>query len=277
MDLFSQREGLRTVRDTFQIESVDEILRISLWNAIYKFYLIPDPILFNTNEITQFRIFLNNIWENLLERPLDEIHRKWPRNLDEIKEHFFSSIWYKVYDYLQYIASIDTNENRRESFIGDCNSRLEKEQSAYRFINGKIVKITSEEEIEEIEEALETDDRFGQVKTHINTALDLLSNRENPDFRNSIKESISAVESICRTLTGKSKFTPALKEIKKRIGLHPALEEAFKKLYGYTSDAEGIRHSLLDESNLVDYDIAKFMLVVCSAFINYIKSKFSES
>jgi len=47
---------------------------------------------------------------------------------------------------------------------------------------------------------------------------------------------------------------------------------AFDKLYGYTSDADGIRHALLEEVTL-DFDDAKFMLVACSAFVNYIRAK----
>jgi hypothetical protein len=43
-------------------------------------------------------------------------------------------------------------------------------------------------------------------------------------------------------------------------------------MYGYTSDAEGIRHALMDEPTLESED-AKFMLVSCSAFVNYLRSK----
>jgi hypothetical protein len=53
--------------------------------------------------------------------------------------------------------------------------------------------------------------------------------------------------------------------------LHPALEAAFTKLYGYTSDAKGIRHALLDDDEVVTFEEAKFMLVACSAFINYVR------
>ena len=54
--------------------------------------------------------------------------------------------------------------------------------------------------------------------------------------------------------------------------IHGALKAAFVKLYGYTSDADGIRHAILDEPN-VDFDEAKYMVVVCSAFVNYLASK----
>ena len=40
------------------------------------------------------------------------------------------------------------------------------------------------------------------------------------------------------------------------------------KLYGYTSDEGGIRHSLLEQSS-IDEAEAKFMIVACSAFVNF--------
>ncbi|MFH1639453.1 MAG: hypothetical protein ABIB93_03970 [Chloroflexota bacterium] len=107
-----------------------------------------------------------------------------------------------------------------------------------------------------------------------------LSDKTSPDYRNSIKESISAVEAICRAITGNDKATlgEALKIIQEqgKLNLHTALKQAFSNLYGYTSDAEGIRHALLDEPNLNSED-ALFMLVSCSAFINYLGSKASKT
>ena len=47
-------------------------------------------------------------------------------------------------------------------------------------------------------------------------------------------------------------------------------------MYGYTNDAEGIRHSLLDEANL-RFEDAKYMVVTCSAFVNYLVAKAMEA
>jgi hypothetical protein len=47
------------------------------------------------------------------------------------------------------------------------------------------------------------------------------------------------------------------------------------KLYGYTSDAGGIRHSLVDGSDPVTVDDARLMIVVCSAFANYLVARTS--
>ena len=102
-----------------------------------------------------------------------------------------------------------------------------------------------------------------------------MSDRTSPDYRNSIKESISAVEAACQIITGDQKATlgQAVKKLEgSGVELHPAFRDALSKMYGYTNDASGIRHALLDESTL-DADDARFMLVTCSAFVNYLKAK----
>jgi len=43
--------------------------------------------------------------------------------------------------------------------------------------------------------------------TDLSRALELLSDRKQPDYRNSIKESISAVEATCQVFASKSRAT----------------------------------------------------------------------
>ena len=113
-------------------------------------------------------------------------------------------------------------------------------------------------------------ERFKSAVTHIETALAGLADRASPDYRNSIKESISAVEAMCQIITGDPKAT--LAKALKQIGVHSALEAGFIKIYGYTSDGDGIRHALSNEA-AVGADDAKFFLVACSAFVNYLIAK----
>ena len=118
------------------------------------------------------------------------------------------------------------------------------------------------------------------VRTHLENSLKLLSDRKSPDYRNSIKESISAVEAICRLIAKDKNATlgQALKVVENKVGLHGALKASFSSLYGYTSSAKGIRHALglLEEPSL-SFEDSKFMLVSCSAFINYLISKASKA
>jgi shikimate 5-dehydrogenase len=126
-----------------------------------------------------------------------------------------------------------------------------------------------------IERAIaQTSDAYSPASEHLKQAVTLLARKPTPDYRNSIKESISAVEAICAAITGDPKTTlgQALKVIDKEAPLHGALRSAFEKLYGYTSDAQGIRHALMEEAKLEQED-AVFMLVACSAFVSYVIAK----
>ena len=117
-------------------------------------------------------------------------------------------------------------------------------------------------------------DNDDKVSEHINKAIILLYDRHQPDYANSIKESITAVESACNIMLATEKCTlgEALKKLELNgINIHPALKDAFNKLYGYTSDASGIRHAGGMGTNATREE-AKFMLVACSAFCNYLKT-----
>lgn len=81
-----------------------------------------------------------------------------------------------------------------------ANIYFKQEYVGYRFVDKIIVPISDQNEITEIEEVLEC--RYAVVRNHISKANILLADRENPDYENSIKESISAVEAICEILTG---------------------------------------------------------------------------
>jgi hypothetical protein len=271
--LFSQRNGITPVKSVLQTDSMDDDLRNGLWNVLFSFYWRYSEEWESGNIDTIFK----SLWHSYFKWPLDTLLDK---RLKTIREYFFNSEWYEVYDFIEFVAQNypDKRKEGNKNFMGACNSILERELSAYRFVGGRITQITSEEEISEIEEALRIPEPLRNVRTHLKTALDLLADRKSPDYRNSIKESISAVEAISELIAKNPKATlgQALKEIGKKVSLHPALKSAFSSLYGYTSNADGIRHALLDESNLT-YEDAKFMLVSCSAFVNYLNAKASQA
>lgn len=117
--------------------------------------------------------------------------------------------------------------------------------------------------------------RHNEVKTYIENALKHLSSRPEPDYRNSIKESISAVEALCREITGDTTLGPALKALEKKGVVIPRfLQAGIEKLYVYTNDSKtGIRHALMDDAEVPTFDEAKFMLVTCCAFVNYLYAR----
>lgn len=275
MKLFSERRELKTVRNTFQIDSVDIKLRTRLWNCLYLCYF--KPLLYEITIPERLKPLTFALWDEYFGLGLDGLESlSGSRIFDRLRTYFFKETeWYEVYDFLEFIVLHYSTSKANEYFKICCNKVLEDELSAYRFVGNRIAQITSESEISEVEEALKSP--ITAVKTHLERALELLSDKEAPDYRNSIKESISAVEAISKVITGEDKASlgQALKVLEKKVSLHKALKKAFESLYGYTSDEEGIRHALLEEPTL-SFEDAKFMLVACSAFVNYLTYKIGK-
>jgi hypothetical protein len=279
--LFSQRHELKPIQKTIQIDSMDDELRNGLWNCLMVVYFSnfsgsgnpSSPMALRGSNLDGL---FRGYWHSFLKRPLDNLHDLFPRAYDEIRELFFRFAWNEVYDFIEFTA-----ENGPDEFAGQfrslCNTILERENSAYRFVGRHITQITDPAEISSIQAALTASSPVASVKAHLAAALSLLSDRKNPDFRNSIKESISAIEALARKISGNPKATlgDALKVLEAKNCLHGALKKSLSALYGYTSDAQGIRHAMLDEAALT-YSDAKFMFVSCTAFVNLILTKAAE-
>jgi uncharacterized protein with PIN domain len=138
-------------------------------------------------------------------------------------------------------------------------------------VSGLIGPVTDEVEIESIEIAIKRASPLSGVKAHLREALAKLSDRDKPDYRNSIKESISAIEALLQIIASESgaKFSDVLHAVGEKIQLHKALIRALSHLYGYTSNEKGIRHGMQKELSQT-FGGAKFMLVLCTAFVNYL-------
>lgn len=185
----------------------------------------------------------------------------------------------EVLDILWYINSwINQNfYSYNDLFSEVFNNIFETEYVGYRFVDGKIVAITDKNEINEIEQAC--DAPYNGCKAHIEKAVGFLADREHKDYKNCIKESISAVESVCKIIVGDEKATlgEAIKKLREKgIKFHQALEKSFSMLFGYTSDEGGIRHAEGLFVSEVSFEEAKFMLVSCSAFVNYLIAEYGK-
>ncbi len=266
---FSIRQGYKTTISQLQTDGISTTLLNSIWNVLdVNIWQKPPYSTFMLRGI-DFVKFYQALWFDHFKLPIDQIPDRISQTSLYIRNHFFKCEWYEVYDFVEFVLNYFKDEEANKNM----NIILEREFSGYRYVGNFITPLTSEEEIKAVNDAIISDD-FPGVKVHLQTALALFSNRQSPDYRNSIKESMSAVESILRVIAenANAKLKDVLKQLSKDNKIHPALESAFINLYGYTSDAEGIRHSLLDESNLNPED-ARFFLVSCSAFVNYLKAK----
>jgi len=265
---FSERYGYREVKDVVQRESMDEDLRVGLWNVLD--IAVWSLVTYDNLADSGYYQLSARVWCGYLKRPLDTMPERWSGVRAYFREHVFDAPWYAVYDFLEVMVNDESQDERDLAEL--LNDVLHAEIAAYRFVGGRVTEITSPEEIAAIEDALAATGAVPGVGTHLRTALDLLADRDSPDYRNSIKESISAVEAMVNRAAGTSGKTLGVALAKLSIQTHPALDGAFSKLYGYTNDSSGIRHALMDEPNL-EFEDAKFMLVACSAFVNYLVAK----
>lgn len=265
--LFSRRNGNVQVQQSLKPDEISIDLRNSLWNIVVEW----------SNNVDLETICVA-FWRDFFKLPTDEIpynrgydYRDYRPAWDQIKKKFMSGEWYEVYDIVEFILSLEPYNRHLTNALDRV---LKQELAAYSLLDNQFIQITDEVEIQALEESLQLSGKFAPVASHIQASLHLLSNRTNPDYRNSIKEAISAVESISKIITGKSNATldEALTALDRQHKLHGALKKGYLALYGYTSDADGIRHGLLEENSLTQAD-AKYFLISCSCFVNYLKSR----
>lgn len=268
MALFSERYGYLSPRTVIIREQITEQIQNSIYNWITKVY--------NENCYSpdfDFRALEHDIWVYFLDQRIDE----YKRQNDIIRRYILNEkfVWFRKLDLIEVVyEQLVKMSPKIQIFTEYLNNEFERHNFAYRLVDGRIVEITSEEEIKAVEQALITP--IDGVRTHLQTALKHLSASQNePDYRNSIKESISAVECYCRTIIGENSLGKALNKMEANgITLNTTLKSAFEKLYGYTNNPDtGIRHALIDDTNIPTSAEATYMLVTCSAFINYLNTK----
>ena len=281
---FQEREGFRDLKK--QITEIDEETRNSIWNVFVEFFICmrdTDKTLDKENYKKIKYALFRYLWKYYFKKPIDDLPiNRGPSSygyndrkmLDYVKSYIISESSFE--DLMAFLEAFNSYNIKRIGEHCDFKNRMnvifKRENVLWRFVENKISRFTNELEIRSIEEAMKTP--FDNINKHIETALEHYSDKTNPDYRNSIKESISAVEAICKLIVNDPNTTlgRALNYIENNIpnfDLHPDLKEAFKKLYHYTSDSDGIRHSLKDKAN-VTYNDAKYFLVICSAFVNYL-------
>lgn len=284
---FSDRRGIKSLNTKMQLDELDKRTRIGIANLLREWY--------DDGKFAQYRSdFCERLLKDIYSEFVDEQSRCMIRyqNNDIIESYIYLPISENGYDEVLTIVEYITNyflqwqmsQHQKGihyydliDYKAEINELFQREYVGYRFIDGEITPISDDIEVAEIEKSLDIE--FQGCKSHIRKALGFLSDRENPDYKNSIKESISAVESICQIIAQNNKATlgEALKKLEEHgVKIHEAMKKSFSSLYGYTSDEGGIRHCEgIFESN-VTFEEAKFMLVSCSAFVNYLIAEYGK-
>lgn len=274
---FGERNGYVKVEDVIVRETVTE----SFLNGIINIYLDLEKIIRNST-IGPSRYLFADVDAYIYKEFFKGSMRSYVWGKSSTIYDFLEyeePKWYELFGFLEcscyYLRTHDASWYA-DYLIDGINRLFERDNYSYRMNKetGDIIEVTSDSEIESINEAL--NHPVDSVRTHLETAMKLLSAAQKvPDYRNSVKESISAVEVYCRTVAHCSTLGEALKKLENNgVVINATMKEGFDKLYGYTNDKRtGIRHALMEGTNVPTSDEAIYMLVVCSAFINYLTKK----
>jgi hypothetical protein len=88
-ELFSQREGLKPLKQTIQIDSVDEDLKNG-----FKMYRLGELL-----------------WINYFKQPLDTLSNDPRKIYKYIRDYFFDSKreWNEIYDFIEFVVNVYPN------------------------------------------------------------------------------------------------------------------------------------------------------------------------
>ena len=120
-------------------------------------------------------------------------------------------------------------------------------------------------------ESLSSDQFVGARKNLIEAGYYLAKK----EYSKSVRESIHSIESMIRILTGNKniKFSEGMRELTKKLSLHPAFGEGLIKLYGFSSNEDGVRHSSIHGTESIDEETAFYFLGSCASFTTFLTHK----
>ena len=275
---FSQREGEVPIPEQMRLGHVPKKFRNVVWRCIDQAIssLVYEPLLgggFYITEQSEDDIPAI-IWSykfDVEQKPHDKIPVSSPSSdRSYCRKLVLDGEYHEVITFIEYVL-------RHE----ECSSQLRSslicafDEALIPYLVSKIEGVItvipriSFESGKAAIEAIETIDQHGMsgATMHLRKAAMRMNEA---DYSGSVRESIHAVESVACTIDQQASKSlgPALNSLEK-VGLlkHPAVKEAFKKLYGYTSDKRGIRHSEIGKGGTdVDLDEAIFMFGACASF-----------
>lgn len=277
MQSFSQRTGLKPATKSIQRESIDVETRNALWSILYVYYQRFYKEEYSVRASARpYRRLLEKLlaicWTDYFKKAVDTIPADFDVVVEQYRTYFYSAQWNECLDFLEFtVQSAEPTDG--VSFSKKFSEVLKKECCAYTFVGGLVTEITSEAEITAIDSAIQSS--TNEVSDHLVKSLRFLSDRITPDYHNSIKESVSAIEAAARQTSGDkgATLTDALKLINSKTPMHAALTKMLTSLYGYAGDEGGVRHANKENGKPVSQDEARLILILASATTSYLTAK----
>ena len=277
---FSQRHGYVPLPEPMRLETISEDLRRECFNAVCEFLCIR-----HQREFYKKAPFIRSVLGECNKLPEVHISSQKDETIRGFEELSLKSEFNRFLDYLEiffnHLRLTYGTGDRFSGFVNHIDFLFKKHAAAYWLdkTHCQFVPQASKEQGEATKQALKTISEGNLVgaTSHLRRASGHINAGQ---YADSIAHSIGAVESVARSIDSSSNtLNPALNKLEKDGVLkHPALKEAFSKLYGYTSSEQGIRHPLINQSTAnVGLNEAIFMFGACASFAAYLANSQLES
>ena len=279
---FSQAEGIDPLPQPAELGELPDKARNRLWKLIYESMkqsridnIIGGPSLVGEPWLS----ILYDEYVDVQNGAADKFDHQFDTRKNALRKLVLEGPFNRVFDFLEFaMRHRGVNKSYRLLKFGSSLEALLKEHlCAYTVVAGNtIVPIALPEQRVSMKRDFYTlrSDSFKGARKHLRKSA---KNLNAGDYADSVRNSMNAVESVARLLAPKAKkrLAQALDSLESDgVEFHTAFKDGIKKLYGYTSDEQGIRHPLLDQDAAkVDQADAVFMFGACASFAAFLVNK----
>lgn len=280
---FRQAEGFDPLPQILKFGEIDQDLRLRLWDAIYSYinrgFAPYEKLLSWQDDFYKLAFEYYRFHKKIESAGAYTLSRQTVKFSEEMKENVLQGDAVDVLNFIQFMLRASYLPDEYKERIRNAFSK--NDPYIIHDYDGipTIIPRSIEAEHSAINLNLDAiaETNFGGAKKHLKKAMDALSSKPEPKYGDVVRESVHAVESAARVITGgpKATLSGALKQIRGKIPT--ALYEGVQKLYGYAGDEEGVRHSLVEgENERLGLDEAIFAFSICAAVVGFLVRKFPE-
>lgn len=179
-------------------------------------------------------------------------------------------------DFYQREVETESREEVQLHIEAELTRIFEEEHFGYEFTQGVVRRrgrSHSRDQVAKVEPTL-GDPRLNSARTHYKKALEYFENRSRPDYENTVKEAVCAVEAAAKSLFPELN-AKTLGEVLKRIeglgvGQVPKpLAVTLSGVYGFRNAGEGVSHGGADGGKVTPA-IAEYILAIAASQIIFL-------
>lgn len=211
-----------------------------------------------------------------------------------VEERLKTLPWQKRFDFceiiylkLAYVPDEDFFHYRNQTpfTLSDAQTYIEKEIQqlfideffAYEFIKGSVIRKGRKHTVETTDQAqyVMSDNRLQNARIHYSKALGFFRDRKQPDYTNTVKEAVCAIESAGKSLFPQAKAATLgnlakwFQQKNNNIPMPPTLAKAIDNIYVLRNSGEGVAHGSTNGDEITAA-IAEYILSLSASTIIYL-------